>query len=111
MGTERLPIVIYAFDLLQLNGKDLKTLPIEERKAKMEELLINPSGALRYSISFTKDIDQLLGNAKDPGLERLIGKRSGSRYEVGKRTGAWVKIKLYRPQEMPPGRAKAGLPS
>ena len=63
MGTERPPIVFYAFDLLQLNGKDLKALPIEERKAKLAELLINPSGALRYSISFTKDIDKLLGKA------------------------------------------------
>ena len=65
----------------------------------MAELLINPTGAIRYSISFTKDIDDLLGKAKDLGLEGLIGKRSGSRYEVGKRTGAWVKIKLHLEQE------------
>jgi bifunctional non-homologous end joining protein LigD len=99
MGTERPPIIFYAFDLLQLNGKDLKTLPIEERKAKLAELLINPTGALRYSISFTKDIDELLGKAKDLGLEGLIDKRSGSRYEVGKRSGVWVKIKLHLEQE------------
>jgi bifunctional non-homologous end joining protein LigD len=99
MGTDRPPIIFYAFDLLQLNGKDLKTLPIEERKAQLAELLINPTGALRYSISFTKDIDELLGKAKDLGLEGLIGKRSGSRYEVGKRSGAWVKIKLHLEQE------------
>jgi bifunctional non-homologous end joining protein LigD len=61
--------------------------------------LINPSGAIRYSISFTKDIDELLGKAKDLGLEGLIGKRSGSRYEVGKRSGAWIKIKLHLEQE------------
>jgi bifunctional non-homologous end joining protein LigD len=95
MGTERPPIIFYAFDLLQLDSKDLKTLPIEERKAKLAELLIHPTGAIRYSISFTKDIDELLGKAKDLGLEGLIGKRSGSRYEVGKRTGTWVKIKLH----------------
>jgi bifunctional non-homologous end joining protein LigD len=39
MGQERPPIVFYAFDLLRLNGKDLRNLPIEERKAKLEELL------------------------------------------------------------------------
>jgi len=33
------------------------------------------------------------------GLEGLVGKRSGSRYETGKRTGAWVKIKLHQEQE------------
>ena len=38
-------------------GKDLRTLPIEHRKAKLEELLKKHSGAIRYSISFTKDIE------------------------------------------------------
>ncbi len=95
MGTERPPIIFYAFDLPQLNGEDLKALPIEERKAKLAELLINPSGALRYSISFTKDIDELLEKAKHLGLEGLIGYAQRSRYEVGKRSGAWVKIKLH----------------
>jgi bifunctional non-homologous end joining protein LigD len=33
------------------------------------------------------------------GLEGLIGKRSGSKYEVGRRTGAWIKIKLHLEQE------------
>ena len=100
MGTERPPIIFCASDLLQLNGEDLKTLPIEERKAKLAELLINPTGALRYSISFIKDIDELLEKAKDLELEGLIGKRSGSRYEVGKRSGAWHhKIKLHLEQE------------
>jgi bifunctional non-homologous end joining protein LigD len=36
MNQERPPIVFYVFDLLQLNGKDLRNLPIEERKAKLE---------------------------------------------------------------------------
>src|ERR1700739_718440 len=54
MGQERPPIVSYVFDLLQLNGKDLQGLPIEERKAKLEELLKKPPGVIRYSVSFTK---------------------------------------------------------
>jgi ATP-dependent DNA ligase len=40
-----------------------------------------------------------LGRARGSGLEGLIGKRSGSRYEAGKRSGAWVKIKLHQEQE------------
>jgi bifunctional non-homologous end joining protein LigD len=39
MGQEKPPIVYYAFDLLRLNGKNLQNLPIEKRKAKLEELL------------------------------------------------------------------------
>ena len=99
MGLVRPPIVFYAFDLLRLNGKDLQGLPIEERKAKLEDLLKKPPGVIRYSVSFTKKIEELLSRVRELGLEGLIGKRSNSRYEAGKRTGAWVKIKLHKEQE------------
>jgi len=99
MGQERPPIVFYAFDLLQLNGKNFQNLPIEERKTRLEELLKKPPGVLRYSVSFTKDIPELLERAGKLGLEGLIGKRAGSRYEAGKRSGAWIKIKLLLEQE------------
>jgi bifunctional non-homologous end joining protein LigD len=99
MGEQRPPIVFYAFDLLRLNGKDLQNLPIEERKAKLEELLKKSPGVLRYSVSFTKDIPELLDRAGKLGLEGLIGKRAGSRYEAGKRSGAWIKVKLHQEQE------------
>jgi bifunctional non-homologous end joining protein LigD len=48
MGTERPPIVFYAFDLLRLNGKSLQDLPIEERKAKLEELVKKPPGVSTF---------------------------------------------------------------
>ena len=99
IGQERPPIVFYAFDLLQLNEKNLQNLPIEERKAKLEKLLQKPPGIIRYSISFPKDIPELLDRAGKLGLEGLIGKRSGSRYEAGKRSGAWIKVKLHQEQE------------
>lgn len=99
MGLVRPPIFFYAFDLLRLNGKDLQNLPIEERKANLERLLKKPRGVIRYSVSFTKKIKELLSRAHELGLEGLVGKRSGSRYEAGKRTGAWVKIKPYQEQE------------
>jgi bifunctional non-homologous end joining protein LigD len=62
MGKERPPIVFYAFDLLRLNGKDLQSLPIEKRKANLEEVLRKPPGVLRYSASFTKHIAELLNS-------------------------------------------------
>ena len=99
MGEKRPPIVFYAFDILLLNGKDLQNLPIEERKARLEELLKKPPGVVRYSVSFTKDIEELLEKARTLGFEGLIGKRSGSRYEAGKRSGAWIKIKIHLEQE------------
>jgi bifunctional non-homologous end joining protein LigD len=86
---------IYAFDLLRLNAQDLRGLPVEERKAKLAALLKNPPPAIRYSASFTENIDQLLTKVRELGLEGLIGKRAGSKYD-SKRSGAWVKIKLYQ---------------
>ena len=65
MGLARPPIIFYAFDLLWLNGKDLQNLPIEDRKAKLEELLKKPPGAIRYSVSFTKDIKELLAGLRN----------------------------------------------
>jgi bifunctional non-homologous end joining protein LigD len=104
MDSERQPIVLYAFELLRPNGKDLLDLPIEEGKGKLAELFAETPAALRYSISFTKDIEELLGKARTLGLEGLIGKRSNSRYEAGKRSGAWIKIKLHLEQEFVIGR-------
>jgi bifunctional non-homologous end joining protein LigD len=95
MGMVRPPIVFYAFDLLQLNGKDLRGLAIEERKAKLAALLKRPPADIRYSASFTHDIDQLLSRVRELSLEGLIGKRAGSKYD-SKRSGAWIKIKLYQ---------------
>jgi bifunctional non-homologous end joining protein LigD len=95
MGMVRPPIAFYAFDLLRLNGEDLRGLPIEERKAKLAALLKNPPPAIRYSSSFTTKIDELLARVRELSLEGLIGKRAGSKYD-SKRSGAWIKIKLYQ---------------
>jgi bifunctional non-homologous end joining protein LigD len=76
MGQERPPIVFYAFDLLRLNGKDLRDIPIEERKANLEELLKKPSGVIRYSVSFTKDIPELLDRAPGCGFRPKLRSRA-----------------------------------
>jgi bifunctional non-homologous end joining protein LigD len=44
-------------------------------------------------------VAELLNRARELGLEGLIGKRLGSRYEPGRRTGAWIKLKLHQEQE------------
>jgi bifunctional non-homologous end joining protein LigD len=95
MGLVRPPIVFYAFDLLRLNGEDLRGLPIEERKTKLAALLKPPPPSIRYSASFTENIAELLSKVRELGLEGLIGKRAGSKYD-SKRSGAWIKIKLYQ---------------
>jgi bifunctional non-homologous end joining protein LigD len=99
MGQERPPIFYYAFDLLRLNGKDLLDLPIETRKSKLEELLKQVPGTIRYSASLGTNAEKLLDQARQFGLEGLIGKRVGSPYETGSRSGSWIKLKLQQEQE------------
>jgi ATP-dependent DNA ligase len=54
-----------------------------------------PFAAIRYSAYFTQNIDELLRRVQELSLEGLIGKRAGSKYD-SKRSGAWIKIKLYQ---------------
>jgi bifunctional non-homologous end joining protein LigD len=99
MGQERPPIFFYAFDLLRLNGQDLFDLPIERRKSKLEELLKEGPETIRYSASLGTNVKKLLEQARQFGLEGLIGKRVGSHYETGRRSGSWIKLKLQQEQE------------
>jgi DNA ligase D, 3''-phosphoesterase domain/DNA polymerase LigD, ligase domain len=99
LGKKRPPIFYYVFDLLQLDGRDVKDCPIEDRQALLEHLLKRPPGVLRLSAVLGSEADPLLEQARRLGLEGLIGKRRGSAYEAGRRSGAWVKLKLVREQE------------
>ena len=83
MGLVRPPIAFYAFDLLRLNGTDLRGLPIEERKAKLAALVKNPPPGIRYSASFTENIDELLTKVRALSLEGLIGK-------TGQKASKWI---------------------
>jgi len=98
-GEKRPPVFFYAFDLLRSEGKDLCGQNLTERKAKLEKILKTKSSLLRYSASLGENGEELLKRARKLGLEGLIGKRKVSRYEAGRRTGAWIKLKLHREQE------------
>ena len=100
LGQERPPIFLYAFDLLQLNGKDLRNQPLVERKAELERLIKEGPGAIRFSASLEGKAPELLKRVAKLGLEGLIAKRADSKYEAGRRSGAWVKLKLHQEQEM-----------
>ena len=98
-GKKRPPLYFYAFDLLRLNGRDLKNEPLAERKSQLEKILRGQNDVLRYSASLGEDAKKLLKYAEKLGLEGLIGKRKESVYEPGRRSGAWSKLKLHKEQE------------
>jgi bifunctional non-homologous end joining protein LigD len=86
------PVVFYAFDLLYLDGRDLRGLPLTERKRLLKEVL-KPSDVIRYSEHFT-DGAALLEAAKQQGVEGIVGKKASSFYE-SRRSGGWVKYKIH----------------
>ena len=98
-GEKRPPLFFYVFDLLQLEGKNLKAKPLRERKKMLASVLKRAPDDIRFSGSLGDDAHAMLKKARKLGLEGLIGKRSDSTYEPGARSGAWIKLKLQRQQE------------
>ena len=88
----------FAFDLLELNGEDLTSLPLIERKEKLASILEGHKGRLRYSDHIVGNGEKLLTSFCEAGLEGVISKRVDARYS-GSRSGSWVKTKCIRRQE------------
>ena len=91
------PVVYFAFDLLYLNGYDLRQVPLSERKQLLEAIL-TPTGVLRYSEHFPGAGEAMLQAAQETGIEGLMAKRAASRYE-SRRSSDWIKIKIVERQE------------
>ncbi len=91
------PVTFVAFDVLFADGHDLRDLPLEERKRKLEALVIPDRGVL-YSKHIDTEGKRFFELAERQGLEGIIGKRRDSPYR-SRRTREWVKIKAGRRQE------------
>jgi bifunctional non-homologous end joining protein LigD len=85
------PGTLYLFDLIALEGFDLRPLPLVKRKALLEKLL-PAAGPLRYSAHFEKDGEALYDQAVGLGLEGIVAKRADSPYTSG-RSEHWLKIR------------------
>ncbi len=92
------PVVYAIFDLLYLDGELLFEAPYEERRKRLEALELS-GPAWRVPAAHGSGGEQLLEATRSQGLEGLIAKRRGSRYEPGRRTGAWLKVKHTLRQE------------
>jgi len=100
MEGRKSPVYFYAFDLLQLEGKSLVSLPLETRKNVLEQLFAAANAPrIRYSGAIGGDANQLLKEVQRRGLEGIIGKSRNSVYEPGRRSGAWIKLKCVDEQE------------
>lgn len=83
----------YVFDLLWVEGIDLRGEPLHVRRGVLKQLLPE-DGIIRYSESVDECGQAFFAAAKNAGLEGMMAKRKDSLYETGLRTTDWYKIKL-----------------
>jgi len=91
------PVTLFLFDLLYLDGYDLRGVALEERKRLLVEIL-TPTDHIRYSDHFVANGAAMLEAARAHGLEGILAKRRASKYE-GRRSLDWYKIKVEWRQE------------
>ncbi|MGH6795561.1 MAG: DNA ligase D, partial [Methylocella sp.] len=93
-------ITFYLFDLLHLNGHDVKPLPLLQRKEILEQVIsaAAPGGPLRYSAHFAGRGDELLQHVCRLGGEGIVSKHTDKPYHSG-RSGDWLKAKCANRQE------------
>jgi ATP-dependent DNA ligase len=84
--------MLIAFDLIELEGEDLRRTPIEERKRKLAKLVRGPPPGIVINEVFEGDGDILFEHACKLGCEGIVSKRLGSSYRSG-RSKYWVKVK------------------
>ena len=97
-ATSAATFVFFAFDLMRLDGEELILKPLSERRDLMRNWLMT-SDAVQLSESFQIPAEQMLASVREHGLEGVVAKRLSSCYERGKRTGAWVKMRVELAQE------------
>jgi bifunctional non-homologous end joining protein LigD len=88
------PATFFAFDLLALDGFDLRPLPLSERKALLARV-VPRAGAVRLADHIEERGEDLFREARARGLEGVVGKRADSPYRSG-RSAAWQKVRAER---------------
>jgi bifunctional non-homologous end joining protein LigD len=91
-------IVYYVFDVLELESRSLIDLSLEERRAQLANLIDRRNKTVLLSEAFD-DGPGLLAAAEKERLEGVIAKKAGSRYEPGRRSRNWLKVKTHGRQE------------
>ena len=99
-GPSSPPIVYYVFDVIVLEGRDVKSETLDARRDLLERAIV-PTLAepVRYMGELNAGLRDLVHSVKAHGLEGLVAKRRNSRYEPGRRSGAWMKMRINRGQE------------
>jgi bifunctional non-homologous end joining protein LigD len=94
---EGVPVIYYAFDLLYLDGFDLRRVGLEQRKQLLQEKIV-AADIVHFSDHYAEKGLDLFEAAQQRGLEGIVAKKRNSRYEE-KRSLDWLKIKITQRQE------------
>lgn len=97
--TDESSIVFYVFDLLNLEGRNVRDLRLSVRRELLQAVIANAGDPIRFSAAVNGSIEAVLAEVKRLGLEGIIAKKPGSKYEVGLRSGSWIKVKCVNEQE------------
>jgi len=97
-AAKQVPVALVAFDLLWLDGRDVTGLKLEERRGLLEAIA-EEDARLQVVTYVDGRGTQLTQAARSLGLEGVVAKRKGSRYQPGKRSADWRKIKLTNTQD------------
>src|ERR1700741_3333061 len=93
-------IQYYVFDLLCWKDRDLTRVPLVERRALLKSLVLIRDKRIRIADYFEAAPKDLLAAVREQGLEGIVGKQKDSHYQPGKRSGAWIKYRVNRGQEV-----------
>jgi bifunctional non-homologous end joining protein LigD len=88
------PVTYYAFDLLAFEDRDLRGLPLVERR-RLLRMVVPPSGTVAVLDHFETEGERVFAEVERMGLEGLVAKRADSPYVAG-RSSAWLKIRSDR---------------
>ena len=91
------PVSLFLFDLIYLDGYDLRAVPLVERKRVLSEI-VEVNDRVRLSDTFRANGAEMLEAARQNGLEGIIAKRLDSKYE-SRRSDNWLKVKATNEQE------------
>jgi bifunctional non-homologous end joining protein LigD len=98
-GNKPVTLAFYIFDLLYIDGEDIRSLPLIERKKRLATIIPQSHSLLKYSDHVVEHGVAFFAEAEKQGIEGIMAKDMQSEYEP-RRSEAWLKIKTHKRQEV-----------
>ncbi len=93
-------LVYFVFDVLVFRGRDVRRLTLDKRRELLDDVMRRVPHPVRRAPVLDSAPHALVAAVSAHGLEGVVAKRVDSRYESKARSGAWVKFKVHRRQEL-----------